>query len=129
VLAETSHQPENNLNENCSKEIQDPCGYRAAGTIGLLLSLATPDSAHAQGLGNLSLLLDGFQQSRRSGGSGTEVTVERGAMLYKGEFIGRQTSSSTAHTSSGRFACYSAVDPAFAQTQTFVCYAPQNSAN
>ena len=58
------------------------------------------------------------------------ITLEPGAAPYLGEFVGTRSTNSESRTFNSRFACYPAVDPALAQTQTFVCYAariPPNS--
>src|SRR6516164_8409373 len=93
------------------------------------LPWASAGLLHAQGLDGLSQLLHGFQQSHSSGRSGTAVTVERGAAPYMGEFIRTETTTSGTHTLSSRVACYPARDPAFTQTETFVCYTAQSSTN
>jgi hypothetical protein len=88
-------------------------------------------SQQTQGFGGLSQLLGagGFQHSRNSDQSGTPVTVQRGAAPYTGEFTGKEATSSGFHSFSSRFTCYPARDPIFAQTETFVCYTAQTSAN
>jgi hypothetical protein len=88
-------------------------------------------SQQPQGFGGLSQLLGvgGSQHSRSSDQSGTAVTVQRGAAPYTGDFSGKEATSSGFHSFSSRFTCYPARDPVFAQTETFVCYAAQTSAN
>jgi hypothetical protein len=101
-----------------------------AGAVIVVAFFASADVLHAQGLGSLAQLLGGgSQHSRSSSQSGSAVTVERNAAPYMGEFSGRVTTSSGAHSFNSRFACYPAQDPIFAQTETFVCYAAQSPTN
>jgi hypothetical protein len=53
------------------------------------------------------------------------VTVERNAQPYKGSFSGKETAGAETKSLDAKFACYPAHDPAFDQTDTFVCYAAQ----
>src|SRR5690348_9576016 len=96
---------------------------RAVAPVVIVVLLGFPGSLHAQGLGGLSQLLGGFQQNHRSDRSETGVSVERGAAPYLGEFVGTRSTNSEPRTFNSWFPCYPAVDPALAQTQTFVCYA------
>jgi hypothetical protein len=103
---------------------------QAQGLGGLSQLLGGGGSQQGQGAGGLSQLLGGggSRHSQSSDQSGTAVTVERGAAPYMGEFTGKETTSTGAHGFSSRFACYPAHDPVFAQTETFMCYSDQGSA-
>jgi hypothetical protein len=103
---------------------------QAQGFNGLSQLFGGGGSQQGQGFGGLSQLLGGgrFQHSQSSGQSGTSVTVERRAAPYMGEFTGKETTSDGPRSLRSRFACYPARDPAFAQTETFVCYAAETSA-
>ncbi|HJU12457.1 MAG TPA: hypothetical protein VJ728_16355 [Candidatus Binataceae bacterium] len=104
---------------------------RAAAVVAVVFFFASAGFLNAQGFGALSQLLGGgaFQRSHSSGQSGTAVTVQRGAAPYTGEFNGEERTNSGPQSFNSRFLCYPAHDPAFAQTETFVCYAAQTSAN
>jgi hypothetical protein len=121
---------------------------RMAAMLAVIFFFAPAEFVHAQGLNGLSQFFgNGSQQTQGFGGlsqlfgnggsrhsgssdqSGTAVTVQRGAAPYTGDFSGKEATSSGFHSFSSRFACYPAHDPVFAQTETFVCYAAQTSAN
>jgi hypothetical protein len=121
---------------------------RMAAMLAAIFFFAPAELVHAQGLNGLSQLLgNGSQQTQGFGGlsqlfgvggsrysrssdqSGSAVTVQRGAAPYTGEFTGKEATSSGFHSFSSRFTCYPARDPVFAQTETFVCYSAQTSAN
>jgi hypothetical protein len=107
---------------------------RVASGVAVVLFLSSAGLVHAQGLGGLSKLLGGggMQHSHYSGQSGqsdTAVTVQRSAAPYTGEFTGKERTTSGPHSLSSRFVCYPARDPAFAQTEAFLCYAPDASAD
>lgn len=92
----------------------------------LLFCLVSPYTSHAQGIDGLSQLLGGFGLGHNSGPSGAPaapVTVERNAPPYAGMFSGKETSGSETKSLDAKFQCYPAHDPAFEQTDTFVCYA------
>jgi hypothetical protein len=92
----------------------------------ILLCLALPGASCAQGIDGLSQLLGGgLGFSRNAGQSGAPVTVERNAQPYKGTFSGKETAGAETKSLDAKFACYPAHDPAFDQTDTFVCYAAQ----
>ncbi len=73
----------------------------------------------------MSQLLGGFGLGHNSGPgqSAAPVTVERNAAPYAGIFSGKETSGSETKSLDAKFQCYPAHDPAFEQTDTFVCYA------
>jgi hypothetical protein len=121
---------------------------RIAAMLAVVFFFAPAEFLYAQGLNGLSQLLGGgSQQSQGFGGlsqflggggsghshsadqSGTAVTVQRAAAPYTGEFTGKEATSSGIRSFNSRFACYPAHDPVFAQTETFVCYAAEPSAN
>ena len=102
---------------------------RAAAVAAVLLFFGSAGFLHAQGFGGLTQLLGRFPNSHSSAQSDTAVKVQRGATPYMGEFIGTETTNSGPRSFRNRFACYPARDPALAQTETFVCYAPQTSSN
>jgi len=85
-----------------------------------------PGTSQAQGIDGLSQLLSGgLGLSRNSGQSSAPVTVQRNAPPYTGMFSGKETTGSETKSLDAKFACYPAHDPAFDQTDTFVCYAAQ----
>jgi hypothetical protein len=97
----------------------------SAAAILLLFCLFLPGPSQAQGIDGLSQLLGGFGPSRNSGQPSAPVTVERNAPPYTGMFSGKETSGAETKSLDAKFACYPAHDPAFDQTDTFVCYAAQ----
>jgi hypothetical protein len=104
----------------------------AQGLNGLSQLFGNGSQQQPQGLGGLSQLFgggSGFRHSPGSDQSGAAVTVQRGAAPYTGEFTGKEATSSGFHSYNGRFTCYPAHDPIFAQTETFVCYGVQTSSN
>ena len=60
-----------------------------------------------------------------SGQSSAPIAVERNAPPYTGMFSGKTTTGSETKSLDAKFACYPAHDPAFDQTDAFVCYAAQ----
>ena len=109
-----------------------PAEFLHAQGLNGLSQLFGNSSQQPQGLGGLSQLFGGgggFRHSPSSDQSGTAVTVQRGAAPYTGEFTGKEAMGSGFHSYNGRFTCYPAHDPIFAQTETFVCYSAQTSAN
>ena len=95
----------------------------------LLFCLILPGSSQAQGIDGLSQLLGGAGlggltgNSGNSGQSNAPVTIERNLPPYTGMFSGKETAGSETKSLDAKFACYPAHDPAFDQTDTFVCYA------
>ena len=91
-----------------------------------LLCLTLTDSSQAQGIDGLSQLLGGgLGLSHPQGQSNASVTVQRETAPYTGMFSGKETTGSETKSLDAKFACYPAHDPAFDQTDTFVCYAAQ----
>lgn len=89
-----------------------------------------PGSSQAQSIGDgLSQLLGGrlggLVPSSNSGQSNAPITVERNTHPYTGMFSGKETTGSATKSLDAKFACYPAHDPAFEQTDAFVCYAAQ----
>jgi hypothetical protein len=85
-----------------------------------------PGSSQAQGIDGLSQLLGGgLGLPRNQGQSNASVTVQRDTAPYTGMFNGKETTGSETKSLDAKFACYPAHDPAFDQTDTFVCYAAQ----
>jgi hypothetical protein len=97
------------------------------GATALLLAfcLILPGSSQAQGVDGLSQLLGGGFGLTHNSGQSSNVTVQRNAPPYTGMFSGKETSASETKSLDAKFACYPAHDPAFEQTDTFVCYAGQ----
>jgi hypothetical protein len=92
----------------------------------LLSSLAFASPSQAQGIDGLSQLLGGgLGLSPNSGQSAASVTVQRNSPPYTGMFSGKETTGSETKSLDAKLACYPAHDPAFDQTDTFVCYAGQ----
>lgn len=92
----------------------------------LLSCLALPGSSRAQGIDGLSQLLGGgLGLPHSSGQAAAPVTVERSAQPYKGTFSGKESAGAETKSLDAKFACYPAHDPAFEQTDTFVCYAAE----
>jgi hypothetical protein len=95
----------------------------------LLLCITLPGSSQAQGIDGLSQLLGGAGlggltgNSGNSGQSNAPVAVQRNTAPYTGMFSGKETTGSETKSLDAKFACYPAHDPAFDQTDTFVCYA------
>lgn len=85
-----------------------------------------PVSSQAQGFDGLSQLLGGGGLGGLTGNSGQSsapVTIQRNTPPYTGMFSGKETTGSETKSLDAKFACYPAHDPAFDQTDTFVCYA------
>jgi hypothetical protein len=55
--------------------------------------------------------------------SNAPITVERSSAPYTGTFSGKESTAAETKSLDAKFACYPAHDPAFDQTDTFVCYA------
>jgi hypothetical protein len=91
----------------------------------LLVSLIAPGSSRAQGIEGVSQLLGGLGLSNNSAQSNAAITVQRNTPAYTGMFTGKETTGSETKSLDAKFACYPAHDPAFDQTDTFVCYAAQ----
>ena len=96
-------------------------------TVVLLVCLMVPGSSRAQGMDQLSQLLSGGLGglSGNSGQAGAAIAVQRNAPPYTGMFSGKTTTGSETKSLDAKFACYPAHDPAFDQTDAFVCYAAQ----
>jgi len=90
-----------------------------------LACLLVPGSSRAQGIDGVSQLLGGLGLSNNSAQSNAPISVQRNAPAYTGTFSGRETTGSETKSLDAKFACYPAHDPAFDQTDTFVCYAAQ----
>ena len=90
-----------------------------------------PGSSQAQGIDGLSQLLGGVGLGGLTGNSGNSgqanatITVQRNAPPYTGMFSGKKMTGSETKSLDAKFACYPAHDPAFDQTDTFICYAAQ----
>lgn len=96
------------------------------GAMVLLLSgLVLRGSSQAQSLDGLSQLLSGVGLGHNSGQANETVTVQRNSSPYTGTFSGKETAGSETKSLDAKFACYPAHDPAFDQTDTYVCYAGQ----
>jgi hypothetical protein len=92
----------------------------------LLACLVLPGSSRAQGIDGVSQLLGGLGLSGNSGQTAAApVTVQRNAPPYTGMFSGKETSGSETRSLDAKFQCYPAHDPAFEQTDAFICYAAQ----
>ena len=93
----------------------------------VLCFLLLPVSSQAQGVDGVSQLLGGLglSGSGNSGQSSAPVTVQRNAPPYTGMFSGKETTGAETKSLDAKFQCYPAHDPAFDQTDTFVCYAAQ----
>ena len=93
----------------------------------LLSCLVLPGTSRAQGIDGLSQLLGGGLGglTGNSGQSAAPITVQRNTPPYTGMFSGKETTGSETKSLDAKFACYPAHDPAFDQTDTFVCYAAQ----
>ena len=93
----------------------------------LVFCLALPGSSQAQTLDGLSQLLGGglLGHNSGSGQSNAPITVERNSAPYTGTFSGKESTASETKSLDAKFACYPAHDPAFDQTDTFICYAAQ----
>ncbi len=102
-------------------------GIAAAAAAGFVIFLFVLSGVCvAQGFSDFSKLLGGGSSGHsRNSSQAAVVTVERGSAPYTGTFTGKQTTSGGSDNLSTRFVCYSAHDPAFAQTKAFVCYAAE----
>jgi hypothetical protein len=101
--------------------------FVGATTLLLLSCLILPGSSRAQGIDGLSQLLGGvgLGGNSNSGPSNAPISVQRNAPPFTGMFSGKETTGSEVKSLDAKFACYPAHDPAFDQTDTFVCYAAQ----
>jgi hypothetical protein len=103
--------------------------FVSATALVLLFWMMLPGSSLAQGIGDgLSQLLGGLGgsgPSRNSGQSSAPITVDRNTHPYTGTFSGKETTGSMTKSMDAKFACFPAHDPAFDQTDAFVCYAAQ----
>jgi hypothetical protein len=97
----------------------------SAAALLLLSCLILPGSSEAQGIDGLSQLLGGVLPASNSGQASAPVTVQRNTPPFTGTFSGKTTTGSETKSLDAKFACYPAHDPAFDQTDTFVCYAAQ----
>jgi hypothetical protein len=95
----------------------------------LVFCLVLPGSSRAQSMDGLSQLLGGGLFGHNSGQQGQQsnapITVERNSAPYTGTFNGKESTASETKSLDAKFACYPAHDPAFDQTDTFICYAAQ----
>lgn len=92
----------------------------------LLCCLLFAGSSRDQGIDGLSQLLGGgLGLPGSSGQSNSPVTVQLNAAPYTGVFSGKETTGSETKSLDAKLACYPAHDPAFDQTDTFVCYDAQ----
>ena len=91
----------------------------------LVAGLMLPGSSRAQGIDGVSQLLGGLGLSNNSGLANAPITVQRNTPPYTGMFTGKETTGSETKSLDAKFACYPAHDPAFDQTDTFICYAAQ----
>ena len=91
----------------------------------LVAGLMLPGSSRAQGIDGVSQLLGGLGLSNNSGQANAPITVQRNTPPYTGMFTGKETTGSETKSLDAKFACYPAHDPAFDQTDTFICYAAQ----
>jgi hypothetical protein len=91
----------------------------------LFCCLAMPATSHAQAMDGISQLLGGGLLPHTSAPASAPVTVDRSAQPYKGSFSGKEATGAETKSLDAKFACYPAHDPAFDQTDTFVCYAAE----
>jgi hypothetical protein len=95
----------------------------------LLVCLMVPGTSRAQGMDQISQLLSGglggLTGNSGQGQGGAPIAVQRNAPPYTGMFSGKTTTGSETKSLDAKFACYPAHDPAFDQTDAFVCYAGQ----
>jgi hypothetical protein len=104
--------------------ITQSTSFVSATALLLLAFLALPGSSRAQGIDGVSQLLGGLGLSGNSGQpAAAPVTVQRNAPPYTGMFSGKETTGSETKSLDAKFQCYPAHDPAFEQTDAFVCYA------
>ena len=111
--------------------------FVSATVLFLLFWLILPGSSRAQGIGDgLSQLLSGgglggliparnSGQPGQPGQSSAPIIVDRSTHPYTGTFSGKETTGSATKSLDAKFACFPAHDPAFEQTDAFVCYAAQ----
>ncbi len=100
--------------------------FAGATTLLLLSFLVLPGSSQAQGIDGLSQLLGGVGLGGGNPApSNAPISVQRNSAPYTGMFSGKETTGSEVKSLDAKFACYPAHDPAFDQTDTFVCYAAQ----
>ena len=106
--------------------ITRPTVLVSATTLLLVSCLILPVSSQAQGIDGLSQLLGGVGLGGGNAGpSNAPISVQRNAPPYTGMFSGKETTGSEVKSLDAKFACYPAHDPAFDQTDTFICYAAQ----
>ena len=91
----------------------------------LLLFMILPSPSRADGIDGLSQLVGGLGLSGNSGQANAAITVQRNSPPYTGMFTGKESTGSETKSLDAKFACYPAHDPAFDQTDTFICYAAQ----
>jgi len=107
--------------------------FVSATVLVLLFWVMLPGSSQAQGIGDgLSQLLSGglgglipSKNSGQPGQSSAPIIVDRNTHPYTGTFSGKETTGSATKSLDAKFACFPAHDPAFEQTDAFVCYAAQ----
>ena len=103
--------------------------FVSASALALLVCLMVPGSSRAQGMDQISQLLSGGLGglTGNSGGQAASaaIAVQRNAPPYTGTFSGKTTTGSETKSLDAKFACYPAHDPAFDQTDAFICYAGQ----
>jgi hypothetical protein len=101
--------------------------FVSATTLLLLACLVLPGSSQAQGIDGLSQLLGGvgLGGGGNSAPANAPISVQRNTAPYTGMFSGKETTGSEVKSLDAKFACYPAHDPAFDQTDTFICYAAQ----
>ena len=94
----------------------------------LLVCVMVQGTSRAQGMDQISQLLSGGLGglTGNSGGQASgAIAVQRNAPPYTGMFSGKTTTGSETKSLDAKFACYPAHDPAFDQTDAFVCYPAQ----
>src|SRR5882757_1327414 len=106
-------------------KIRRPTVFVIAMGLLLLTGFVFPGSSRAQGIDGVSQLLGGLGLSNNSGQSSAPITVQRSTAPYTGMFSGKETTGSETKSLDAKLACYPAHDPAFDQTDTFICYAAQ----
>jgi len=107
--------------------------FVSAAVLVFLFWMLLPGLSQAQGIGDgLSQFLGGglgglipARNSGQSGQSSGPIMVDRNTHPYEGTFSGKETTGSATKSLDAKFACFPAHDPAFEQTDAFVCYAAQ----
>ena len=92
----------------------------------LLLACLPQGTSQAQTADGFSQLLSSVGLGGHNSGQGqanATVTVDRTASPYTGSFSGKEASAAETKSLDAKFACYPAHDPAFNNTDAFVCYA------